>query len=147
MKPAMKQHIKESDHFLDNPEEIPVALEEVMLRKKIQLEQDLEKERKRAEKKERMLELQAQVMVNSMVPDKSTISIQTEDPLLRSQGRVLSLEIAPREVVLPTLKPPSVYVAEDQKHRFISRLMTDPEKAATMKNPIKVGMTFKQQLA
>ena len=46
-----------------------------MLRKKIQLEQDLEKERKRAEKKERMLELQAQVMVNSMVPDKSTISI------------------------------------------------------------------------
>ena len=52
-------------------------------------------------------------MVNSMVPDKSTISIQTEEPTLRSQSRVLSLEIAPREVVLPTLKPPSVYVAED----------------------------------
>lgn len=83
MKPAVKQHVKESDHFLDNPEEIPVALEEIMLRKKIHLEQELEKERKRAERKERMLELQAQVMVNGMVPDKATISVQTEDPTLR----------------------------------------------------------------
>ena len=38
-------------------------------------------------------------------------------------------------------------MAEDQKQRFISRIMTDPEKAALVKNPIKVGMTFKEQLA
>lgn len=32
MKPQMKQHKKESDHWVEGPEEIPVALEEIMLR-------------------------------------------------------------------------------------------------------------------
>ena len=85
-------------------------------------------------------------MVNSMVPEKHSITSQTEDPPTLKVQRVLSLEIEPPEIVLPTLKPPTVYMAEDQKNRFISRLMTDPEKKAMSIAPLKKGMTFKKQL-
>lgn len=92
-------------------------------------------------------ELERQILVNSMVPETSTIHIQTEDrPRLMKQSRVMNLEIEPPEVVLPSLKPPTVYMHEAQKQRFISRVMTDPEKQKTTKNPQKVKMTFKEQL-
>ena len=38
MKPEVKQSLKESDHFKDGIENIPITLEEHMLRQKIQLE-------------------------------------------------------------------------------------------------------------
>jgi len=55
-------------------------------------------------------------MINSMVPEMDTVHTQTEEaPRLIKQSRVISLEIAPLEVVLPTLSPPAVYLHEDQK--------------------------------
>ena len=64
-----------------------------------------------------------------MVPEKNTVKIQTDEkPKLVKQSRVLSLEIEPPEVVLPTIKPVSTYMHEDQKNRFISRIFTDPTK-------------------
>ena len=54
MKPAVKQYTREKEVFMDGVEDLPVTLEEVMLRKKIQLEQDFEKEieRKNANNKQ-----------------------------------------------------------------------------------------------
>ena len=79
------------------------------------------------------------------MPDKDTVHTQTKEaPRLMKQSRVISLEIAPPEFVLPTLKPPTVYMHDEQKKRFVSNLMTDPAKAALIKNPLKPGMTFKE---
>ena len=90
-------------------------------------------------------------MINAMVPEKNTIHSQTEDPpRLIAQSRVFTLEIEPPEVVLPSLKPLTVYMHEAQKHRFISRILTDPEKQVATKNPLPATqrkMTFKEQLA
>lgn len=41
MKPSVKQLRKQGDHFKEGPEEIPIALEEVMLRQKIKLEEEI----------------------------------------------------------------------------------------------------------
>lgn len=107
----------------------------------------MEAQQAKIAKKEKRLELERQIMVNSLVPDKSTIHVQTEDPpRLMAQSRVLSLEIEPPEVVLPSIKPPMVYMHDDQKQRFISKLYSDPEKSIKTKIPLKNGMTFKQQL-
>jgi len=54
------------------------------------------------------------------------------------------LEIERKEVVLPKISPPLVYMHEDQRDRFVSRVYADPERAAIVKNPLKPGMTFKQ---
>ena len=113
MKPAVKQYTREKEVFMDGVEDLPVTLEEVMLRKKIQLEQDFEMEKKRVEKMEKLQERKAQIMMKSIIPDTADIKIQTEDPTLRAQSRVISLEIEPPEVVIPKLKPPTVYMAED----------------------------------
>lgn len=75
MKPEVKQHRKESDHWVEGPEEIPIALEEIMLRQKIRLEQEMEAQKVKIEKREKRLELERQIMVNSLVPDKSTVHI------------------------------------------------------------------------
>ena len=92
------------------------------------------------EEQRQIREMERQIMVNSMVPEKSTIHSQTEDPpRLVAQSRVLSLEIEPPEVVLPTLKPPTVYMHEEQKHRFISRVLTDGNKQMAVKNPLPVA--------
>ena len=73
MKPAVKQYVQEEEHWKDGPEEIPIALEEVMLRQKIRLENEMEAQRVKMERREKMLELERQVMVNAMVPVVSSI--------------------------------------------------------------------------
>ena len=103
------------------------------------------------EEQQHIREMERQIMVNSMVPEKSTVPSQTEDPpRLIAQSRVFTLEIDPPEVVLPTIKPPTVYMHEEQKHRFISRILTDPKKQMDTKNPLPPEtrkITFKEQLA
>ena len=66
------------------------------------------------EEERHIQELERQIMINAMVPNKDTVQTQTEEaPRLMKQSRVISLSIAPLEVVLPTLKPPAVYLHED----------------------------------
>ena len=60
---------------------------------------------------------------------------------------MLSLQIDPPELVLPSISPPTVYMHEDQKQRLAATLYQDKAKAAKVKNPPPPGMTFKQQLA
>ena len=50
MKPEVKQMLKEQDHFKDGIENIPISLEEHMLRQKIRLEQEMEETKRRMEK-------------------------------------------------------------------------------------------------
>ena len=58
MRPETKQ-LKEEEHFKDGPEHVPIALEEVLLRQKIRLEQEMEQERLRMAKENRRREQEA----------------------------------------------------------------------------------------
>ena len=75
MKPAMKQYTREREVFMNGIEELPITLEETMLRKKIQLEQDVEREKKRVEKLEKLQERKALIMMKSIVPDTQSVQI------------------------------------------------------------------------
>ena len=73
MKPEVKQVLKEQDLFKDGPEEIPISLEEHLLRQKIRLEREHEEQKAKLEEQRHIREMERQIMVNSMVPEKSTI--------------------------------------------------------------------------
>lgn len=73
MKPEIKQMQSEQEHWRDGPEEIPISLEEHLLRQKIRLERELEEEKARMAEQQHIREMERQIMVNSMVPEKSTV--------------------------------------------------------------------------
>ena len=50
--------MREQDHFKEGPEEIPISLEELMLRQKIRLENEMEEQRAKMEEDRSIRELE-----------------------------------------------------------------------------------------
>ena len=61
------------------------------------------------------------------------------------QSRVMSIRIDPKEVILPTITPPTAYTATESKQLIINKLYSNPDNP-NMIPMMGKKMTFKQQL-